>query len=86
MQWYRPQCRETATSLAEPFTRMWSNQVCLQEFANMSDLVFSVFAFHFIATIVWFAICGFGAIKVVTKRVRNRIQTAVLGPIVNAAS
>ena len=52
----------------------------------MSDLVFSVFAFHFLASIVWFAICGFGAISVVTGRVRNRLQTAFLGPIVNAAS
>jgi hypothetical protein len=52
----------------------------------MSDLVFSVFAFHFLASIVWFAICGFGAIQVVTRRVKNRLQTAFLGPIVNAAS
>jgi len=52
----------------------------------MSDLVFSVFAFHFLASVVWFAVCGFGAIKVVTGRVKNRLQTAFLGPIVNAAS
>jgi len=52
----------------------------------MSDLVFSVFAFHFLASIVWFAICGFGAINVVTGRVKTRLRTAFLGPIVNAAS
>jgi hypothetical protein len=52
----------------------------------MSDLVFSVFAFHFLASIVWFGVCGFGAISVVTKRVKNRLITAFPGSIVNAAS
>jgi len=52
----------------------------------MSDLVFSIFAFHFLASIVWLAICGFGAIQVVTKRVRTRLQSVLSTPIVNAAS
>jgi amino acid transporter len=65
---------------------MCSNDSSLQEIALISDLVFSVFAFHFLASIVWFAVCGFGAISVVTRRVRNRLQTAFPVPIVNAAS
>ena len=52
----------------------------------MSDLVFSIFAFHFLASVVWLAVCGFGAIRVVTKRVKGRIATVLANPIVNGAS
>lgn len=52
----------------------------------MSDLVFSVFAFHFLASLVWFGVCGFGALKVVTQRVKQRLGSTVQTPIVNAAS
>ena len=46
----------------------------------MSNVVSAVFFFHFAASLVWFAVCGFGAFKVVTQRVKQRF----LGTIVTA--
>jgi hypothetical protein len=38
----------------------------------MSNVVSIVFVFHFVASLAWFAVCGFGALKAVTQRVKQR--------------
>ena len=42
----------------------------------MSNIVSIVFFFHFAASIAWFAVCGFGALKAVTQRVKQRFTGA----------
>lgn len=42
----------------------------------MSNVVTAVFFFHFAASLIWFAVCGFGAFKVVTQRVKQRFTGA----------
>jgi hypothetical protein len=39
----------------------------------MSNIVSIVFFFHFAASLAWFAVCGFGALKAVTQRVQQRL-------------
>jgi hypothetical protein len=81
-----PHIQQTVIWNSEPFPDSWSNPAPKMEFTSMSDLVFSVFAFHFIASLVWFGVCGFGALKVVTQRVKQRFGSAITTSLVNAAS
>jgi len=42
----------------------------------MSNIVNAVIFFHFAASLIWLAVCGFGAFQVVTQRVTQRFQGA----------
>jgi hypothetical protein len=47
----------------------------------MTNVVSIIFVFHFAASLAWFAVCGFGALKAVTQRVKQRFA----GPVIPAA-
>lgn len=44
----------------------------------MSNVVTAVFFFHFAASLIWLAVCGFGAFQVVTQRVKQRFLGAIV--------
>ncbi|MEN9705207.1 MAG: hypothetical protein RLZZ393_1086, partial [Pseudomonadota bacterium] len=47
----------------------------------MSNIVSIVFLFHFFASLAWFAVCGFGALKVVTQRVKQRFTNTTVADV-----
>ena len=51
----------------------------------MSNVVSIVFVFHFVASLAWFAVCGFGALKAVTQRVKQRFASQDLPAALTAA-
>ena len=46
----------------------------------MSQLVYSFVWFHAVASVLWLAICGFGAFQVVTQRVQQRLAGSTVSP------
>jgi hypothetical protein len=52
----------------------------------MTNVVSIIFVFHFVASLAWFAVCGFGALKAVTQRVKQRfVGASVTDATVNPA-